>query len=184
MSSKQTLREQFILKRKLIYTPENQEIIDQLVLDKFKDYITQHKPKSLGLYKNFGSEMSTSLLDKYARDMGIKICYPKTINSELFFLQNYSENDFIKSENGFLEPINSEEFIIPELVITPALAIDKNLNRLGYGKGFYDRFINKNHTPHYLTIIPDQLLVEKLPTDPWDEPIDEIIEVIVPKNII
>ena len=43
---------------------------------------------------------------------------------------------------GTAEPIQSD-IIIPNIIIVPILAFDKNKNRLGYGKGFYDKYLNK-----------------------------------------
>ena len=44
---------------------------------------------------------------------------------------------------GMLEPILQNKTIVPNFMLVPLLAFDKNNNRLGYGKGFYDKFLNK-----------------------------------------
>jgi len=44
---------------------------------------------------------------------------------------------------GMLEPSLKNKFVVPNLMLIPLLAFDNNNNRLGYGKGFYDRFLNK-----------------------------------------
>ena len=61
-----------------------------------------------------------------------------------------------------------------DLAIVPALAADKNCFRLGYGGGFYDRFLAQNKVK---TITPAarQLLVEKLPVEKFDVPVDFVI---------
>jgi len=43
---------------------------------------------------------------------------------------------------GIPEPVKTKE-TIPSIVLLPLLAYDKNKNRIGYGKGFYDKFLNK-----------------------------------------
>ena len=48
----------------------------------------------------------------------------------------------IVNRYGFLEPLNSSKIIVPEILIVPLVAFDKNRNRLGYGKGYYDKFID------------------------------------------
>ena len=45
---------------------------------------------------------------------------------------------------GFLEPIQISRSIKPDLIVAPLLAFDKSKNRLGYGKGYYDKFLKKN----------------------------------------
>jgi 5-formyltetrahydrofolate cyclo-ligase len=47
------------------------------------------------------------------------------------------------NEFGMLEPCLIKKFLIPDLMLVPLLAFDNKNNRLGYGKGFYDKFLNK-----------------------------------------
>ena len=47
------------------------------------------------------------------------------------------------NEYGILEPSTSKKEIIPDLIMVPLVAYDKNLNRIGYGKGYYDRILRK-----------------------------------------
>ena len=44
---------------------------------------------------------------------------------------------------GILEPKNSKEQINPDLIMVPLVAFDNQLNRIGYGKGYYDRSLQK-----------------------------------------
>ena len=69
-------------------------------------------------------------------------------------------------------PSNPE---ILDLIIVPALMIDKNGYRLGYGGGFYDRFLNKYSGTKTLTVIPDKLFTDNLPREEFDRKIDEFI---------
>lgn len=62
----------------------------------------------------------------------------------------------------------------PDLVIVPALACDKNNCRLGYGKGFYDRFLRVNKIKS-IVCIPKQLVVETIYPDEFDIPVDKVI---------
>ena len=100
---------------------------------------------------------------------------PKVDNEELL-VSPYCEN-LKKSSYGIYEPcsnpVNAE---ILDLVIVPALMCDKNGYRLGYGGGFYDRFISK-YGKNFTTIcpIPKELFTDYLPTDKFDKKIDFII---------
>ena len=64
-----------------------------------------------------------------------------------------------------------------ELVIIPALCVDKHGNRIGYGKGYYDRFLktlNRNKTK-CIVAIWNEFVVDEIETDAYDEKIDYII---------
>ena len=79
---------------------------------------------------------------------------------------------------GVLEPIKTKVYV-PDVIIVPALSFDKEKYRLGYGKGFYDRYLNK-----YLKIFDNILTVgvafsfqkhHKLPIDKNDIKLDYIL---------
>lgn len=64
-----------------------------------------------------------------------------------------------------------------DLVVVPALMADKSGFRLGYGGGFYDRFLFENNTVKTILPIAKELIVEELPHEEFDIKIDEIIPV-------
>ena len=64
-----------------------------------------------------------------------------------------------------------------DLVVVPALMADKSGFRLGYGGGFYDRFLVENKTVKTILPIAKELIVEELPHEEFDIKIDEIIPV-------
>ncbi len=114
-------------------------------------------------------------LKELSKDDNKNFYLPKVDGSELLVCP-YS-NDLQKSDFGIYEPcskpVNAE---ILDLVIVPALMCDKNSYRLGYGGGFYDRFINK-YGQNFKTLcpIPKELFVENLPVDKFDKKVDFII---------
>ena len=78
-------------------------------------------------------------------------CPPQKFNFLLPIIKKNNSMKFYKwKKNGVLlinkygipEPVETKE-IIPSIVLLPLLAYDKNKNRIGYGKGFYDKFLNK-----------------------------------------
>ena len=65
-------------------------------------------------------------------------------NSMNFY--KWKKNDILYVNRlGILEPFKSK-ISIPNLILVPLLAFDKKKNRLGYGKGFYDKFLNRYNT--------------------------------------
>lgn len=85
----------------------------------------------------------------------------------------------VLSPFGLREPAATEPELDPQeldLVLVPALAATTQGYRLGYGGGYYDRFLPRlrPNTPTILAL-PDVLLVEALPVDPWDIPVKIIV---------
>lgn len=77
---------------------------------------------------------------------------------------------------GVFEPTNGKE-ISPEqleLVIVPMVGGDTKCNRIGYGEGFYDRFLKQVHCPK-IGLIFDCNVVEQVPVENFDIPLDKII---------
>lgn len=63
-------------------------------------------------------------------------------------------------------------------LLLPGLMFDRQGHRLGYGKGYYDRLLASFPTPFaglWVGAVPDDLLMETLPTDPWDLPADWVV---------
>lgn len=99
---------------------------------------------------------------------------PKVCGNELLVCP-YSDN-LVKSEFNVCEPCsNPVSAEIIDLAIVPALMADKDGYRLGYGGGFYDRFLSAN--PHIKTVVPiaKELFIDKLPRDEFDVRIDYIV---------
>ena len=84
------------------------------------------------------------------------------------FVCPYSKN-LKKSELGIYEPcsnpVNPE---ILDLIFVPALMVDEDNYRLGYGGGFYDRFLAQYNNIKTIVPIAKELIIEKLPQDKWD----------------
>jgi len=68
---------------------------------------------------------------------------PKIINNHSLKFFPIQENLINNPAFKIKEPIGNQE-VKPEIIICPLLAFDKHKNRLGYGKGYYDKFLNNN----------------------------------------
>lgn len=100
---------------------------------------------------------------------------PKVDGSDLLVCPFMQEEPLIKSDFNILEPCTKPvEANTLDLIIVPALMVDKFGYRLGYGGGFYDRFL-KTVKARTLAVIPKELYVEKLPTDGYDVKTDKVI---------
>lgn len=114
-----------------------------------------------------------------------KSCYlPFVKDDKMLFLKYEREDRLIKNRVGILEPIfNENKIISPEkidLVITPLVGFDIHCNRLGTGKGYYDRtfaFLKKSsqHRPFLLGLAYEFQKTSIITPQKWDVPLDMII---------
>jgi 5-formyltetrahydrofolate cyclo-ligase len=148
---KSQLRKHYLSKRKAI-SSEEITIKSQQIKDLFFDNFDLSKVKNLHVFLPIlkHNEINTWLIIKYIQENlpKINIIIPKII-SKNSTLENYhfDEKKLVKNSWGILESSGKNQVkILPEqidLVIIPLLIFDKNGNRVGYGKGFYDRFLQE-----------------------------------------
>ena len=141
--------------------------------------IEQKSPnKRVGLYYPFGDELSTlELMDRLVKKKFI-ISLPIINNKFEMSFYSWSPNEPLTiNRYGILEPFKGKK-IIPSTLIIPMLAFDCNLNRLGYGGGFYDRFIQKVEKQNNCVKIGLALSfqkIHKVPINEYDKKMNFII---------
>ena len=130
--------------------------------------------------------------DIYKSAKNVMIFYPKKYEVDLRDLLNDNKNFFLPKMNGqdllvcpysgdlekanfdIMEPCTEPVDIeILDLIIVPALMVDKQGYRLGYGGGFYDRLL-KTTIAKTFSALPKELFVEKLPYDEFDVKVDKV----------
>ena len=103
-------------------------------------------------------------------------CYPKTKTLRFRVLTAFNELESVYY--GLLEPIEAKtkevENDVIDLLIVPGLLYTKEGYRLGFGGGYYDRFL-VNYTGKTLTLAFSQQIVENLPIEEHDRPVRKII---------
>ena len=136
------------------------------------------KDKKIGIYYPIGSEVSTLELIENLRKKKYKISLPVLENSFRMSFFEWNKKTPLKINNfGIPEPIKRKKFK-PSILIIPIVAFDANLNRLGYGGGFYDRFINKSEKTKKILKIGLALScqkINKVPTNKFDKKMNYIL---------
>ena len=135
------------------------------------------KNKILGGYFPVNSEVDTFRLMKKLKRKNFKLSLP-VISSKFdmnFYLWNFNEPLNV-NKYGIPEPKLNRK-VVPDVLLIPMVAYDDKLNRLGYGGGFYDRFLKKYEKNNILKIglaISCQK-VKRLPTNSFDKKMDYIL---------
>ena len=150
MQQKSKLRKKYLKIRKENYFEIDKKFFSPL-LKLIKKKIKK-KSFIIALYYpcNFELNVLKVLELKYFSDQMILL--PVAEKNNLMNFYQWKKNDVLTvNELGMLEPIKTEAKI-PDVMIVPLLAFDKDKFRLGYGKGYYDRYLNK-YIKQYKNII-------------------------------
>jgi 5-formyltetrahydrofolate cyclo-ligase len=129
--------------------------------------------KVVGAYFAFGSEVTTELIIEQAKTLVKKIALPRVEEDKITFYELSSIKSLIRGRFGIMEPPPSVPISEIDILVVPGIAFDKTGNRLGYGKGYYDRLMSGKQTFSIGLAYSFQLL-ENLPYDRYDKRLDAI----------
>ncbi len=133
----------------------------------------------LGCYVSVKNEVDTRGLIRAALQERKRVGVPVTRTAgEMIHRAIRSIADLRPAGFGLLEPPGEGSLEIPpdafDLIVVPGLAFDRRGNRIGFGAGYYDRFLVR--TPALrVALAYDFQVLEHLPTDPHDTPVDFLI---------
>jgi len=146
------------------------EIISKKAVEYLREDDLYKNSKNIMLF--YPTKNEINLLEILQDD---KNFYLPRVNGEKLDVCPYKIGDKLeKSDFGIMEPVClpvSKEVL--DLVIVPALMIDSANYRLGYGGGFYDRFIS--HEMKTLVVLPKELYIDNLPVENFDKKVDKVI---------
>ena len=104
--------------------------------------------KNIFIYLSLDKELNTSYIINRAKQDNKNIYCPVLTNKkrEMVFRKYVNDNSLIKNKYGILEPLNEIEKISDEqtIIIVPAIVYNKNKYRIGYGGGYYDKYLKEN----------------------------------------
>ncbi|MFC3927339.1 5-formyltetrahydrofolate cyclo-ligase [Streptococcus caprae] len=119
------------------------EQADNRFLEKLVASPAYQSAKTIATYLSFPHEFATSALITQALADGKQVCVPKTFKGGRMIFVAYDPHDLVETSFGLLEPGSSVEVdkATIDLIHVPGLAFNKDGFRLGYGAGFYDRYL-------------------------------------------
>lgn len=169
---KEFLRKKYKEKRDNI---KNKVTKDNLIYQKVinnKDILSS---KTLLIYISINSEVDTIKIINYFLNTK-NIAVPKIIDNNMYFCYITNLNDLTPGKYNIPEPTN--ENIVTDfdnsICIVPGICYDKENYRIGYGKGYYDRFLSKNKIKT-IGLCYKECMIEKIDNDKYDYKIDEVI---------
>ncbi len=140
--NKDETRKLALSERKLRFSKDKFNIDNNKLFDLIRPLLQSYVLKNslVAIYKPFKYEFDLTFLKNY-----YNVCYPKTSWLDMDFYTNVTK--FEKSKFSVLEPIdgvkvNKEDISV---MFVPALSVNKKNYRIGYGKGYYDRYLENSN---------------------------------------
>ena len=177
MSEKRLLRKQMRAIRDGILDAERKRYSEAIV-QKALTLVEEREAKTVFAYLSFGSEVQTHGLIEELLRQGVRVAVPRC-NTQTHTMQAITMDgfeDLYKDAYGVLTPKNGKVLLPQEidLVFVPALAFDEEGYRLGYGGGYYDRYL-KAFQGISAGLAFSACCVKELPRDCYDLPVSCIL---------
>ncbi len=170
-----------ILRKKLINLRENNFIDKGIDFGEFKKILKRFNFKdtiNIGGYYPINNEISCLDILTNLEKKNYKISLPITKKNNNMDFYEWSFQDPLKvSRQGIPEP-DKKKKVIPDVLIVPLVGFDKNKFRLGYGGGFYDRYISKSLNFKKILTIGFAFSfqeIAKIPINKFDQKLDIIL---------
>lgn len=143
-----------------------------VLLNKF---ILENSFKKIGLFYPLGSEINL------LQDLDLSTqcyCFPRVNGEELQFYHVRDMANFEASSLKVFEPVSTKEPLLldeQDLVLVPGVVFNKKGQRIGMGKGFYDRYLAKTFALKIGLCFSFQVLDEQWLSQAWDEDLDGLL---------
>ena len=158
-----------MIKRRLELSHEEVLAYSNNIIEQIKKLAFYNTDLLIASYMPIRNEVEIKLDNK-------KICYPKIIGDDLEF---FIPNSFTKGVFNILEPVgekvNKNDI---DIIIVPLLYFDKDNNRVGYGRGYYDRYL-KDYKGITIGVGYDFQEVDKIDVKPTDVKLNYIIKGVI-----
>ena len=153
-----------------------EQLLEQskLILNKLENNRHFIEAKNVMLYSSLPDEVHThDFLEKWRDEK--RIILPTVVGNDIIPVELKKDTDFAVGDFNILEPQNEEYTGDYDLIVVPGVAFDKNGNRIGRGKGYYDRFLCKHLNVARIGICFDFQLVDEVPTEDNDIKMNDVI---------
>lgn len=148
----------------------------ELILEKLENHKSFIEAKMVMLYSSLPDEVQThDFLAKWRNEK--KIILPTVVGDDIIPVELTKDTDFAIGDFNILEPQNEAYTGTYDLIVVPGVAFDKNGNRLGRGKGYYDRFLCKHLEVKRIGICFDFQFVDEVPTEDNDIKMHEVLTI-------
>ena len=170
------LNEKKVLRKELL-SARNTLPDAELSLSYLEEFAEFKEAQTVFCYVSAGSEVKTlSLIGEMLKFKRVAVPYCTDKEGSMIAVEIKSTDELKEGLFGIAEPINPIELPKNEIdfVIVPGIAFDKSGYRIGYGKGYYDRFLS-DINPYKLGVCKKELYTQKIPHDEFDVKMNKVL---------
>ena len=172
---KAELRKKILQEMKAL-SQEQKQAMDRVLTERFLQHPFYQEAKTIATYLSFPHEFQTQELIEQALKDDKKVLIPKTYPKGRMEFVVYDPQQLVKTSFGLLEPQGDLEVVEPsqiDLIHVPGLAFTTEGYRIGYGGGYYDRYLEHFAGHTMSTIYPCQ--VQEFNFENHDIPVQEVL---------
>lgn len=169
---KDRIRREMKRLRNNLYSSEIETLSD-IILEKLMQIDLSGFDKVF-IYNSFGGEVDTNKAIKWLLEEGKSIYLPRVEGDVMQSVKITTQTSFNKSPFGILEPEGMASKIDKFVAIMPCLAVDKYGNRIGYGGGYYDKFL-KSKSSLKIVLCYDFQIIDEIVSNEHDIKVDYIV---------
>lgn len=155
----------------------------KIIIEKLMDTKEFKNADNIMIFLSFNNEVYTYNLIEKCIKLGKRVIVPYTVKDTYEIIPTVLgniEEDLKQTSYGYMEPKKEKLQPIDEkkidLTVVPGLAFDKNMNRIGFGKGYYDRYLAKTRKDaKKIAVAYDYQVLEEIPSEVFDVKMDSII---------
>ena len=176
MEEKKLIRKQIFKLRKEC-TDSQVEAWSRQIAQKVAELPEFQSAQKILAYADYNHEVMTGFIIEEAWKQGKEVAVPKVVGQDMVF---YKLTDFSQLEKGYFgipEPVRGEIVQWEDaMMVMPGVAFDRANHRVGYGGGFYDRYLEKMPEDCEKAILcRESLMCDEIPTEEHDERMDLVI---------
>ncbi len=167
-----------IRERKRTFTDEQLEEMSVPIIRRLLDNPAIKKAKTILIYNSLPDEVNTRNAIEKLKEWGKTVLLPRVIDKENLEVTVYDNPDCLKvGHYGIKESIGETftKYDEIDVAVIPGMGFDTHCNRIGRGKGYYDRLLAKMPKTYKIGICFDFQKLEEIPTDEHDFQMDEIV---------
>lgn len=172
LSSKQTLRR--MMKKRRALLAETLPLAGKDLAASFFQAFPLPLTTRIGGYWPFENELDVCVLMSALSKKGFPCALPCVEEEQLVFRSWTVHSDLTQGLYGIQQPFPTSPLVVPDVLLVPLLAFDGGGYRLGYGRGFYDRYLAVNPVLSIGISFSDQE-VEQVPRESHDIPLDYVL---------